>query len=192
MNLAPVLPKVAVIKLLIMISLVAMGSSYLNYTCYAQNALTLNVNISGYATTNCDSRCIRYGSGTPATYCCTGLNTTTNYDCLYGCNPAYANNYQWPQVNQPTRCDSYCPPHYYVLPTDPSGTVCKKCHDWCGNCNDTGEYYCTSCDPAAYRLNSSACYNYATQSYGSYNPCINGYYGLQIQMICVACPTGCA
>ena len=26
----------------------------------------------------------------------------------------------------------------------------------------------------------------------AYTPCITGYYGLQIQKVCIACPTGCA
>lgn len=188
MNLTPAFPRGTAIKLLLVLGcLIAM--SHPQTVCSRTNSQNSNAAVSGYALANCDQRCVEY-SGGGGLYCCTGTSTTTNYDCLYGCNPAQSNNFQWPQAIQPTRCDSYCPPHYYVLSTDPSGTVCKICDAWCLDCNDAGWYYCTSCDAASYRLNSSACYQYTNNT--PTNPCLNGYYGLQIQMICAACPTGCS
>jgi hypothetical protein len=187
--LTPVFLRVKTINLLIMACLISVCSSVLSYTC----TIGANTGVASYA---CDPRCVQY-SGNTAMHCCTSLTATTNYDCLYACSTDSTSTlvgkvYLWPAAIQPTRCDSYCPTHYFVYSSDPSGTSCRLCNPWCGDCTDTYCYTCTSCDSAAYQLNSSACYNIASQWYGSFNPCADGYYGLQIQMVCAACPTGCA
>lgn len=150
------------------------------------------ITYSGYTGYNCDPRCIE--TDTADAYCCQDSTHTSNYDCANGCNTNSAktfvgNVYLWPDTK---RCDTTCPSHWYVLAGSSSGTVCSQCHSWCLECTDQYCYTCTSCDPTAYRLNSTACYNIVTQSYGVKNPCTDGYYGLHIQKICVACPTGTA
>jgi hypothetical protein len=140
MNLTRVRPRKAALMAAIMMNLIVMSTSYANYSCsvnYFNLTAGSTSSRTGRSTTNCDPRCAP-DSNNAGFYCCLSISQVSNYDCNYGCNPNVGNNYQWPELIQPTRCDSYCPPHYYVLPNDLSGTVCKICHEWCGNCFNFG------------------------------------------------------
>lgn len=154
--------------------------------------VTTTLACSNYA--SCDPRCNGY---------CLSASSTTNYDC---CNPSptgyvcktvnvyvagigSASYYQWYGTNT---CSNYCPPGYYI--PNIIGSVCGACNSWCATCTGASNTQCTSCTSSSYQLNSTACYNYAASdhNYNLNNPCLDGYYGVQITHICTACPTGCA
>lgn len=88
-------------------------------------------------------------------------------------------------------CSNSCPPGFYP-PTSGSGYSCYPCNSWCLTCTGSTQNQCLTCNTGAYQLNSTACYAITTLQNSRYNPCPNGYYGLQITKVCVACPTGCA
>jgi len=157
-------------------------------------SITLTLACSNYG--SCDPRCNGY---------CLTSSSTTNYDCCpnpstspyYSCNTGsvyvnpigYSYYYLWFGTNT---CSNYCPPGYYI-PATP-GDVCGACNSWCATCTGSSNIQCTSCSSSAYQLNSSACYNYVASdhNYNLNNPCLDGYYGVQITQICAVCPAGCA
>ena len=98
MNLTPLLSKGTPIKLLLLLAcLIAISSP--QTVCTRSDTQNGGASVSGFALSNCDQRCVPYSSTNGTTsglYCCTGTTTTTNYDCLYGCNINVANNFQWP------------------------------------------------------------------------------------------------
>ena len=130
---------------------------------------------------------------------CTSSGSTSNTECCCGCTTvvdSFTNNrasYFWYNYDNMT-CSENCPPNFYPPPSG-SGYSCYPCHSWCLTCTGGSNTQCSTCASVAYQVNSTSCYAYTTPQTGltsKLNPCPNGYYGLQITKVCVACPTGCS
>lgn len=138
MNLIRLFTYPKLISIIILTSLCSLIQTQTTYSC----SVTANDGSTktGTASYSCDPRCVPF-PGFAGMYCCLSASALSFYDCLYQCNPNSAdtlvgNVYLWPDAVTPTRCDTACPPHYYVLAGSASGTQCSICHDWCFDCTD--------------------------------------------------------
>lgn len=145
---------------------------------------------------SCDPRCAPVSNGASGSVLrwCTSSSSNSNSECCCGCTTvlvASQPSYFWYNYDNMT-CSNSCPPGFYP-PTSGSGYSCYPCNSWCLTCTGSSQNQCLTCNTGSYQLNSTACYAYTTaQNPGltsRFNPCPNGFYGLQITKVCVACPT---
>lgn len=154
--------------------------------------------------TACDVHCApvnpaHQGSTASVLRYCVSATFNTNGDCCCGCNTATIagyDSYFWLGYDDKT-CASVCPPQFYIPPApNDGGYACRPCHTYCLECtggDPSGYNKCKTCKSTSYQVNSTTCYaDSALHSYSRYNPCPDDYYGIQINMQCVKCPTGCA
>jgi proprotein convertase subtilisin/kexin type 5 len=145
------------------------------------------INYAGSA--SCDPRCLSANC----------QQQFSPYHCCSGCQPYLVNYYRELSIDTTnwvgtytSRCSEYCPPYQYE---DSTGGVyvCRLCDRNCTTCSGPSNIQCKTCAPTSYQLNSTACYNQAPKSYCSltvWNPCPDGYYGIQNTLRCEFCPTG--
>ena len=143
------------------------------------------------STTNCNFRWSSLD-------CCDGCKTYNGVDYFLELNVNKANTLNWIGTAS-TRCSEYCPAEQYPVP---ASHTCQMCVRNCTLCIGPTNINCTTCASDNYQLSnlisnasigSYQCHNSPDKYYANYtfNPCPDGYYGIQNTMMCQLCPTGC-